>query len=79
MYGKVDYSNAKVQQDMEDLTSAIEDLPVVGKRIFTDSWLREFLTFADDTENTLSLNISTEVTFADALFNVSCLFSHPHV
>lgn len=70
IYGDVEYSDSKVKNDLEAMTNAIEDLPLVGERIFTDSWLREVSTFLEDNPEIIPSNSSIRDAFADVILEV---------
>jgi hypothetical protein len=69
--GDIDYSDKKVQDDMDDLLSTLEADEMIGERFYSNSWLRQFLSFVKINEEYLEMNITTKEGFIDSLRTVS--------
>ena len=70
MYGDIDYSDLKVQEDIEQMTRDIEANQYVAGDLFTDSWLRGFLSFYNINQEYLPINISTYDQFVKSVREV---------
>lgn len=69
--GDYDYSDPKIQQEVEKLTQTFENTSYVTNSLYTESWLRSFLQYIDRNVDYLNISIKTEKDFMDALEDVS--------
>ncbi|XP_076684243.1 patched domain-containing protein isoform X2 [Andrena cerasifolii] len=71
--GEYDYSDPVIQQQMENLTRSLEASSYISSApIFTESWLRSFLSYVNDSgldgnDSSLSVNITGEANFLKTL------------
>lgn len=66
------YSDPKVQNQIESLMQSLENTSYVTSSLYSESWLRTFLSFTDRSkEDFLNITIDTEETFIAALREVS--------
>ncbi|XP_023235016.1 patched domain-containing protein 3-like [Centruroides sculpturatus] len=73
----LDYSDPNIQNNIEKLTTELENSPHVAGSNFTESWLRLYLKFIKDPQFWLSLkgyNLSRPEDFTDALRRVFLKF-----
>ncbi|XP_023235020.1 patched domain-containing protein 3-like [Centruroides sculpturatus] len=69
----LDYSDPNIQNNLEKLTTELENSPHMAGSNFTDSWLRLYLKFIKDSQLWISLrgyNLSRPEDFTDALCRV---------
>ncbi len=64
----LDFSNPKVQKQIEDITQKLENTTYIDGRV-TQSWLRDFLDYVDRNKDydDLNLDVSSEQAFANTL------------
>lgn len=67
----MDYSDPKVQFQIENLTQTFENTSYISNVLYTESWLRSFLLYADRNKDFLNISIDTEDNFISALKEVS--------
>ncbi|KAK0078399.1 hypothetical protein PV325_002536 [Microctonus aethiopoides] len=65
--GNYNYSDPLIQEQMENLTSTLESTSYISSPIYTESWLRSFLSYVNDNQDYLNISISTEANFISAL------------
>ncbi|XP_045601587.2 patched domain-containing protein 3 [Procambarus clarkii] len=65
--GDVNYSNPETQKDLLDLHKKFESLPYSAGPLYTESWLRGWLSFLRINEDYLGVNITSEKDFCSAL------------
>lgn len=73
MSGKQDYSDPKVQKDMEELMRKLENTTYIDP-VYTESWLRDFLQYVEkwaDYKEYEGLKVGDEQSFIKALKDVS--------
>ena len=68
--GDIDYSDVEVQNAMDDLLQELEADKMIGSDFYTDSWLRQFLSFVKNNADYLEIDISNKQNFIDALRKV---------
>lgn len=71
--GQYDYSDPKVQQEVEKLTQTFENTSYITNSLYTESWLRSFLQYVDRNSDYLNISLKTQKDFMDALEEV-CIF-----
>ena len=69
--GVLNYSDPIVQSQMEELTSRLENTSYVTSSLYTESWLRSFLSFIERNNDFLNVTIDNELDFISALKEVS--------
>ncbi|KAI4492180.1 hypothetical protein M0802_009986 [Mischocyttarus mexicanus] len=65
--GEYDYSDPEIQQQMENLTKSLEASSYISAPIYTESWLRSFLSYVSRNEDYLNVSITDEGSFVKAL------------
>ncbi|XP_056636520.1 patched domain-containing protein 3 [Diorhabda sublineata] len=65
--GQYDYSDPKIQGQVEELTQTFENTSYVSNTLYTESWLRSFLQYIERNQDYLNLTINTKKGFTDAL------------
>ncbi|XP_070065886.1 patched domain-containing protein 3 isoform X2 [Drosophila virilis] len=65
--GPLNYSDPLVQEQMENLTSTLEHTSYVTSSLYTESWLRSFLSFLDRNNDYLNETIDDEESFIEAV------------
>ncbi|EDW00569.1 GH20944 [Drosophila grimshawi] len=65
--GVYNYSDPLVQEQMENLTSTLEHTSYVTSSLYTESWLRSFLSFMERNNDYLNETIDDEQSFIDAV------------
>lgn len=68
--GPMDYSDTFIQQQIENLTQTFENTSYISSPLYTESWLRSFLQYAERNEDYLNITLTTEQGFIDALKEV---------
>lgn len=72
--GDMNYSDPMTQYQIEELTSQLENTSYVTSSLYTESWLRSFLSFVERNNDFLNVTIDTEIDFIAALKEVSNFF-----
>ncbi|XP_058795764.1 patched domain-containing protein 3 [Phymastichus coffea] len=70
--GQYNYSDPVIQEQMENLTLSLEGTKWIGSNIYTESWLRSFLSFYEDhreEEDHVNYTILNEKGFINTLRN----------
>ncbi|XP_037945525.1 patched domain-containing protein 3 [Teleopsis dalmanni] len=65
--GDLNYSDPMVQYQIEELTRNLENTSYVFSSLYTESWIRSFLSFVDRNNDYLNLTIESEQDFIDAV------------
>ncbi|KAH8413627.1 hypothetical protein KR222_002144 [Zaprionus bogoriensis] len=65
--GALNYSDPWVQDQMENLTRTLEHTSYVTSSLYTESWLRSFLTFMDRNNDYLNATIDDEQSFIEVV------------
>ncbi|XP_013119437.1 patched domain-containing protein 3 [Stomoxys calcitrans] len=65
--GDLNYSDPMVQDQIEELTRNLENTSYVTSSLYTESWLRSFISFVDRNNDYLNLTLDTEQEFIDAV------------
>ncbi|KAL3267815.1 hypothetical protein HHI36_006947 [Cryptolaemus montrouzieri] len=61
--GNYDYSNRTVQEEVEKLTQTLENTSYVSNQLYTESWLRSFLQYAERNQEYLNFTIDKKEDF----------------
>lgn len=70
--GDVSYSDPKTRYQIEQFMERLENTSYVTSSLYTESWLRTFLSFVEDKDNGIpNMTIDTELDFIAALREVS--------
>ncbi|XP_043202388.1 patched domain-containing protein 3-like, partial [Amphibalanus amphitrite] len=57
--GKMDYSDPEVQRQVEKLLQTFENSTYIEGRFYTESWLRDWVSFVETSAPILNMNVST--------------------
>lgn len=68
--GMYDYSDPIVQKQIENLTQTFENTSYISNTLYTESWLRSFLVYAERNKDYLNISIDTKEDFIDNLKKV---------
>lgn len=66
----MDYSDPFIQQQVENLTQTFENTSYISTPLYTESWLRSFIQYAERNEEYLNISIKTHDGFLSALKEV---------
>lgn len=69
--GDLNYSDPETQQNIEQLTERLENTSYVTSSLYSESWLRTFLSFVERNNDFLNVTIDNEIDFIAALREVS--------
>lgn len=75
--GQMDYADPFVQQQVENLTQTFENTSYISNPLYTESWLRSFLQYAERNEDYLNISLKSEDGFISALKEV--MNQHTHI
>lgn len=67
--GESNYSDPVVQQQIEEFTQQLENTSYITNPLYTESWLRSFLSYAERNNDYLNWTLDTEETFIENLKN----------
>ena len=65
--GEYNYSEPLIQEQVENLTRTLESTKWISTPIYTESWLRSFLSYISKNQDYLNVTIDTEESFIDTL------------
>ncbi|GAB0088915.1 patched domain-containing protein 3 [Sergentomyia squamirostris] len=65
--GELNYSDPVVQNQIETLTQRLENTSYVTSSLYTESWIRSFLSYVERNGDYLNVTIDTEQSFIDNL------------
>lgn len=68
--GDLNYSDPRTQYQIEQLTETLENTSYVTSSLYTESWLRTFLSFVERNNDFLNVTIDNELDFIAALREV---------
>lgn len=68
--GELNYSDPLVQEQVENLTRTFEASPYISSPLYTESWLRSFVSYVKRNQDYLNVTIDTEDTFIKTLNEV---------
>lgn len=69
--GDLNYSDPIVQMQIEDVMQQLENTSYVTSPLYSESWLRSFLSYVERNNDYLNLTLDNEQDFIDALKEVS--------
>lgn len=69
--GEHDYSDPEIQKQVEYLTQTFENTSYVSSTLYTESWLRSFLQYAERNQDFLNISIDNEQNFIEAVKEVT--------
>ncbi|XP_046426062.1 patched domain-containing protein 3 [Neodiprion virginianus] len=75
--GQENYSDPVVQQQFENLTRALEASSYISSPIYTESWIRSFLSYVTRNQDYLNVTIDTEASFIKALKDIWLFPANP--
>ncbi|XP_075237604.1 patched domain-containing protein [Lycorma delicatula] len=61
--GQLDYSDPYVQEQVENLTQTFEASPFISSPLYTESWLRSFVSYVNRNQDYLNVSIDNEEEF----------------
>jgi hypothetical protein len=70
--GDLNYSDPITQMQIEDLMQKLENTSYITSPLYSESWLRSFISYVDRNNDYLNLTLDSEQAFIDALKEVSC-------
>ncbi|KAL9921838.1 patched domain-containing protein isoform 1-T2 [Glossina fuscipes fuscipes] len=65
--GPINYSDPEVQGQIEELTRNLENTSYVTSSLYTESWIRSFLSFVDRNNDYLNITLNSEQEFINAV------------
>lgn len=65
--GDYDYSDPEIQQQIENLTQTFENTSYISNTLYTESWLRSYIQYAERNEDFLNMSIKTKEGFLRGL------------
>lgn len=72
--GELDYSDKFIQSEVEKLTQTLENTSYVSGSLYSESWLRSFVQYAERNEDYLNITIDTEEKFIKTLKEVNIYY-----
>lgn len=72
--GNYDYSDPVIQHEVENLTQTFENTSYISNTLYTESWLRSFLLYADRNKDYLNITVDNKKEFIKNLKEVSSMF-----
>lgn len=69
--GEYNYSDPKVQDEVEALTQKLENTSYISNSLYTESWLRTFVDYVSRNNDYLNVTIDDENEFLQNLKEVS--------
>lgn len=71
--GNYNYSDPKIQDEVETLTQKLENTSYISNSLYTESWLRTFVNYVERNNDYLNVTIDNEEDFIQNLKEVkSC-------
>ncbi|XP_057336160.1 patched domain-containing protein 3 [Microplitis mediator] len=65
--GNYNYSDPEIQSQMENLTSTLEANPYISSPLYSENWLRDYLSYLEENKDFLNFTVDTEEGFIKAL------------
>lgn len=65
--GELNYSDPIVQNQIEDFTQQLENTSYITSPLYTESWLRSFLSYVERNNDYLNITLDTEESFIENL------------
>ncbi|XP_012253050.2 patched domain-containing protein 3 [Athalia rosae] len=75
--GEQNYSDPIIQQQIENLTRSLEASSYISTPIYTESWIRSFLSYVTRNQDYLNVTIETEPDFIKVLNDIWLFPSNP--
>lgn len=75
--GELNYSDPVVQTQIEDFTQQLENTSYITSPLYTESWLRSFLSYVDRNNDFLNLTLDTEESFIENLKDIWLFPANP--
>ncbi|XP_055372503.1 patched domain-containing protein 3 [Condylostylus longicornis] len=75
--GDLNYSDPNTQREIEEFTQKLENTSYVTSPLYTESWLRSFLSYVERNNDYLNVSIDTEESFIDALKEIWLFPANP--
>ena len=69
--GDVEYSDPQTRKELLDLHEKFENLSFVADTLYSESWMRGFFNYIDNTREYIDWNITSEESFISSLRDVS--------
>ena len=73
--GEYNYSDPKVQDEVEALTKSLENTSYISNSLYTESWLRTFVDYVSRNNDYLNVTIDNEEEFIQNLKEVSTIWN----
>ncbi|VEN54168.1 unnamed protein product [Callosobruchus maculatus] len=65
--GEYDYSDPMIQNQVENLTQTFENTSYISNTLYTESWLRSFIQYAERNQDYLNISIANKKDFVKTL------------
>lgn len=75
--GELNYSDPIIQQQIEELTQKLENTTYVTSPLYTESWIRSFLSYVERNNDSLEVNIEDEQSFLNTLKDIWLFPANP--
>uniref|UniRef100_A0A182XFN4 SSD domain-containing protein n=1 Tax=Anopheles quadriannulatus TaxID=34691 RepID=A0A182XFN4_ANOQN len=75
--GDFNYSDPHTQMQIEDLMQSLENTSYVTSPLYSESWLRSFISYVDRNNDYLNLTLDSEQAFIDALREIWLFPANP--
>lgn len=75
--GQENYSDPMIQQQIENLTRTLEASSFISTPIYTESWIRSFLSYVTRNQDYLNVTIDTEANFIKTLKDIWLFPANP--
>ncbi|XP_055600354.1 patched domain-containing protein 3 [Uranotaenia lowii] len=75
--GDLNYSDPNTQAQIEDLMQSLENTSYITSPLYSESWLRSFISYVDRNNDYLNLTLDSEQAFIDALKEIWLFPANP--
>ncbi|ETN66903.1 hypothetical protein AND_001302 [Anopheles darlingi] len=75
--GDLNYSDPNTQMQIEELMQSLENTSYVTSPLYSESWLRSFISYVDRNNDYLNLTLDSEQAFIDALREIWLFPANP--
>lgn len=75
--GHLNYSDPIVQHQIEDFTQQLENTSYITSPLYTESWLRSFLSYVERNNDYLNITLDTEESFIEQLKDIWLFPANP--
>ncbi|XP_058456298.1 patched domain-containing protein 3 [Malaya genurostris] len=75
--GDLNYSDPTTQMQIEDLMQSLENTSYITSPLYSESWLRSFISYVDRNNDYLNLTLDSEQAFIDALKEIWLFPANP--